>query len=131
MLPSYRRLLTAACYATAPFIALFLILGKPWWAASMMAGLAMSAAVGGLLHVLIGRAMGYFVAGLRGPASGAPQAGSMLQFGALVLLKFLLLAGIAWAIVSIHGLNLMVVLAGFLVGHTAIIIAASRHLKQR
>jgi hypothetical protein len=48
-----------------------------------------------------------------------------------VLLKFLLLAGIAWAIVSIHPLNLLIVLAAFLVGHTAIIVAAARHLKQR
>lgn len=131
MLPPYRRLLLAACCATAPLVAVALLLGRPWWAASVIGGLAMSLAVGGLLHVLIGRAMGYFVAGLRGPASDTAHAGSLVQFAALVLLKFVLLAGVAWAIVSIHPLSLLVVLVGFLVGHAALIVTASRHLNQR
>ncbi len=131
MLPPLRPLVMAACYATAPLAAIALLLGKPWWAASVVAGLAMSAALGGLLHLLIGRAIGQFVEGLRGPAGDGEHAGPLLQFAALVLLKFVLLAGIAWAIASIHALNMLVVLVGFLVGHFALIVTASRHLKQR
>lgn len=132
LLPEYGRLLKAAFFAVAPLVALSLLAGKPWWAVSLLAGCAISAAVGGALHLLIGRAMGYFVAAQRGGAN-AQQAnpGSVLQFAALLLGKFVVIAGIAWAIASVHALNLLVVLAGFLVAHVALIVTATRFLKRQ
>lgn len=131
LLPGYGHLIRAALLSVAPLVALSLLGGRVWWAISLLAGCAISAAVGGVLHLLIGRAMGYFVASLRGPADAQANPASLLQFAALLLLKFVVIAGVAWAIVSVHSLNLLVVLAGFLVAHAAIIVTATRFLKRQ
>lgn len=131
LLPPYSLLLRASIFAILPLIAASLLAGKAWWAISLLAGWALGTAVGGLLHIVVGHAVNLLMASRSNAASPSADAASKVQFIAMVMAKFLIVVGLAWAIVSVHGINLLIMLAGFLVCHIATIVAANRFMKSR
>lgn len=129
-LPTYRQLVTSACWVCAPALAFFLLQGKLWPAVSVGIGLALSVTVCGLLYLFVARGMDYFVAGVRG-TSGAQKNGSTLQFALLLPAKFLLVGVLGWALLTLHSINYLAVLVGFGLAQAAITFTAAKHFTKR
>ncbi len=130
-LPVFRRLLSAAMLVCAPLMAVALLFGKPWTAASLLAGMIISLTVCGLLHLFVTRIMPFLVAGLHGQAAQSASSGAVAQFGALLAIKFLVLGFIGYAILNFHEVYLPAVLAGFALAQAAIVVTVARHLNTR
>jgi hypothetical protein len=129
-LPQFKRLLSAASFVSAPLVAVALLFGKPWTAASLVAGAAISLAVCGLLHLFVTRIMPFLVAGLNGRIDRNAGNGAVMQFAALIVVKFLVLGLIGYAIINFHEVSLPAVLVGFVLAQAAIIVTVSRHLNR-
>ena len=127
-LPRFSRLLSAAMLVSAPLAGLALLFGKPWTAASLAAGAVISLTACGLLHLFVTRIMPFLVAGLSGQADRSAGNGAVAQFGMLVLVKFLVLGLIGYAIINFHEVYLPGVLVGFALAQTAIVVTVARHL---
>lgn len=130
-LPTYRQLVTSACWVCAPALAFFLLQGKLWPAVSVGIGLALSVTVCGLLYLFVARGMDYFVAGARGGGGAQEKNGSVLQFALLLPAKFLLVGLLGWALLSLHSINYLAVLVGFGLAQAAITVTAARHFTKR
>lgn len=131
LLPSFRRLLSVAGMVNLPVLAVLLLMGHLKLAYSEAAGFVVSVLVCGLLYLLVGRGMAYYVGSLGGRGSAAPTAAATAQMAGLLLAKFLVLGLAAYAVISLHGISLPAVLGGFLITHAAIVITATRHLKEQ
>ena len=127
-LPQFKRLFSAASFVSAPLVAVALLFGKPWTAASLVAGAAISLAVCGLLHLFVTRIMPFLVAGLSGRIDRSAGNGAVVQFAALIVVKFLVLGLVGYAIINFHEVFLPAVLVGFVLAQAAIIVTVSRHL---
>ncbi len=130
-LPDFRRLAAAAGWINAPLLAVFLLGGKPWLAGSVLVGLALSLSVCGFLYLFVAVGMNYITAGLGGRGSAAGKNGALGQFVLLLPVKFLILAGIGWALLTLHGIHYGAVLAGFALAQAAIVFTATRHFQKR
>jgi hypothetical protein len=128
-LPHFDRLLSAAALVSAPLVAVALIVGKPWTAGSLLAGMVISLTVCGLLHLFVLRIMPFLVAGLQGRMDESVKNGAVVQFVAMIAVKFLILGLIGYAIINFHQVFLPAVLVGFALAQTAIVFTVSRHLK--
>lgn len=130
-LPRFSRLFSAAVLVSAPLAAVALLAGKPWTATSLIAGMAISLTACGLLHLFVTRIMPFLVAGLQGQTDRSAGNGAVAQFGALVLVKFLALGLVGYAILNFHEVNLPAVLVGFALAQIAIVVTVARHLGTR
>ena len=127
-LPKFTRLFSAAALVIAPLAAVALLFGKPWTAASLVAGMAISLTVCGLLHLFVTRMMPFLTAGLQGQANPSAASAAVAQFFGLVAVKFLILGLIGYAIINFHEVFLPAVLVGFALAQAAIVVTVSRHL---
>lgn len=130
-LPVFQRLVIAAAFVNGPLIALALIFGRPWLAGSLTAGVAISLATCGLLHAFVVKIMPLFVAGLQGQSARGANPAAVMQFVALIIVKFLALGLAGYAILNYHQINLVGVALGFALAQTAIVVTVARHRTPR
>lgn len=128
-LPGFGRLASVACWTCAPLLAIFLVKGWVWSSLSLVVGLVLSLTVCSMLYLFVARGMDYLVA--RGQGGAAEKNGSVLSFAVLLPLKFVLVGLIGWALLTLHSINYLVVLIGFMLAQTAITVTAARHFKKR
>lgn len=129
-LPSFARMARIAGIAISPFVALCLIGGKVWLALSLMAGVVLSLAVCGMLYLFVNLGMASMVAGLQ-ERSAADRSAQTMQFILALFAKFLVLAGVGYAVMTLHSISLPAILTGFIVAQTAIVLTATRHWNSR
>jgi Flp pilus assembly protein TadB len=121
-IPSLRAIGFAACSGVAFPLALSLLFGKLWIALSLLAGGVLSFAVCGMLFVFVEKIMPVAMRGLLGGAAGAGAKVSLVPFYGVALLKFVVIALLAWAIFACPRIGPLGVVAGFVVAQVSIVI---------
>ena len=125
-LPRFGRLTGVACLVGLVPAAGLMIAGRATLAGSVLLGVGMSLGVCGLLFLFVERVMPM----LAGRASSSMSAqGSQLQFLLLLGAKLAFIALVGAAFLTLHHVNSIAVLVGFLLGQTAIIVSALRYRK--
>ena len=125
-LPNFRILTASACTVGAVPIAVLLLLGRAWPAFSVALGVGMSLGVCGLLFLFVERIMPAVFGSARG---GVGAAGSQLQFLLLLGAKLVFIALVGAAFLTLHSINPIGVIAGFVLGQGAIVVSAIRFRK--
>lgn len=120
-LPSFRTLMGAACAAGALPVAVLLLAGRAWPAFSVALGVGMSLGVCGLLFLFVERVMPVVFGAARGGA-----AGSQPQFLLLLGAKLVFIALVGAAFLTLHSVNPIAVIVGFVLGQGAIVVSAIR-----
>ncbi len=128
-LPRFSRFLPSVAVVNAPLIAVFLITGKLWSVGSALAGVAISLAACGLLHLFVEKVMPFLTAGVIGQHRSLEQ-GAITQFLGMVAAKFLLLGVVGYVLLNFREVNLPMVLIGFALTQTTIVVAAARYFKK-
>lgn len=129
-LPRFSRFIPVVAIVNAPLVAWFLLAGKLWSVGSVFAGVAISLAACGLLHLFVARIMPFLIAGLSGRGRNLDQ-GTLMQFIALVGVKFLAIGLLGYLILNFREVNLPAVLIGFAMTQTAIVAIVARHYRTR
>lgn len=123
-LPSFRVLAGSACTVGALPVAVLLLLGRAWPAVNVAVGVGMSLGVCGLLFLFVERIMPTVFGAARGnPAAAQPQ--FLILLGA----KLAFIALIGAAFLTLHSVNPLGVIAGFVLGQGAIVVSAIRFRK--
>ena len=125
-LPGFGRLAGAACTLGALPIALLLLTGRLWLAVSVALGVGISLGVCGLLFLFVERAMPVFFGSVRGQAGTLATQGTQLQFFFLLGAKLVFIALVGAAFLTLHRVNPVAVIVGFVLGQTAIVLSAIR-----
>jgi hypothetical protein len=128
-LPGFRALAGSACTAGALPVALLMLLGRAWPAFSVALGVGMSLGVCGLLFLFVERIMPTIFGAMRGSAGGACVPGSQPQFLLLLGAKLAFIALVGAAFLTLHSVNPLGVIAGFVLGQGAIVVSAIRFRK--
>lgn len=128
-LPGFSRLAGSACALGGLPVGLLLLLGSLWPAVSVALGVGISLGVCGLLFLFIERAMPLFFGAVRGSGSASAAQGPQLQFLVLLAAKLGFIALVGAAFLTLHRVNPVVVLVGFVLGQSAIVLSAIRHRK--
>lgn len=119
-----RRIAIAATLAIAPVFCGLLLFGKLRLALSVVGGGFLSLTVFACLRFMI-----YQVLGSATPAAdGSTEPGAMAKFSVAGLVKFVVAAVVVYGMVLLH-VNLMALLAGFVVAQIAIAVTVSRGRK--
>lgn len=127
-LPRFSQFIPAVAIVNGPLTAWFLLAGKLWSVGSVAAGVTMSLAACGLLHVFVQRVMPFLIAGLSGQGSRGMDQGAIFQFVMLVGVKLLALGAVGFVILNFREVNLPAVLIGFTLTQTTIVVVVTRHL---
>ncbi len=127
-LPGFDRLAGSACTLGTLPIALLLLTGRLWLAFSVALGVGISLGVCGLLFLFVERAMP-MIFGARGHAGTLSTQGTQLQFFFLLGAKLVFIALVGAAFLTLHHVNPVAVLIGFVLGQTAIVMSAIRFRK--
>ncbi len=125
-LPGFNRLAGAACSLGALPVALLLLTGRLWLGVSVALGVGISLGVCGLLFLFVERAMPVFFGSVRGRAGSLATQGTQLQFFFLLGAKLLFIALVGAAFLTLHRVNPVAVLVGFVLGQSAIVLSAIR-----
>jgi hypothetical protein len=126
-LPRFRTL-TGAAYAVGVLpVAVLFLMGRTWPAISIALGVGMSLGVCGLLFLFVERIMPAVFGAARSGAAGMP--GSQPQFLIFLGAKLAFIALVGAVFLSLHSVNSLGVIAGFLLGQTAIVVSAIRFRK--
>jgi len=128
-LPGFDRLAGAACTLGALPVALLLLTGRLWPAVSVVLGVGISLGVCGLLFLFVERVMPVFFGSVRGQAGTLATQGTQLQFFFLLGAKLLFIALVGAAFLTLHHVNPVAVLVGFVLGQSAIVLSAIRFRK--
>ena len=128
-LPGFDRLAGAACTLGALPIALLLLTGRLWLGVSVALGVGISLGVCGLLFLFVERAMPVFFGSARGQVGTLATRGTQLQFFFLLGAKLLFIALVGAAFLTLHRVNPVAVLVGFVLGQSAIVLSAIRFRK--
>ena len=123
-LPSFRALAGSACAAGTLPVAALLLLGRAWPAVSVALGVGISLGVCGLLFLFVERVMPTVFGAARGNAAAAQP-----QFLLLLGAKLLFIALVGTAFLTLHSVNPIAVVAGFVLGQGAIVVSAIRFRK--
>lgn len=128
-LPRFDRMAGAACALGALPVALLLLTSHLWLGVSVALGVAISLGVCGLLFLFVERAMPVFFGSVRGQAGTLATQGTQLQFFFLLGAKLVFIALVGAAFLTLHRVNPIAVIIGFLLGQSAIVVSAIRFRK--
>ncbi|MGO8672760.1 MAG: hypothetical protein ACLQVD_15525 [Capsulimonadaceae bacterium] len=113
-----RRIVGVAAWSLAPFVALLLVFGKLYLAVSMIAGGVVSLVVFTSLRIMVNALIGT-------SSHSTPDNSSMVRFAAASIIKFVVAAGAVTVMYVLH-VQLLALLAGFVVVQTAVSLAVAR-----
>lgn len=128
-LPGFDRLAGAACTFGALPVALLLLTGRLWPAVSVALGVGISLGVCGLLFLFVERAMPMIFGSVGGQAGSLATQGTQLQFLFLLGAKLAFITLVGTAFLTLHHVNPVAVLVGFVLGQTVIVMSAIRFRK--
>ena len=123
-LPGFNRLAGLACAAGLLPVVLLLLSGRTGLAESAALGVAISLGICGLLFLFIERVMPVFTGASRKNMGSAQS--SQFQFLLLLGVKLLFIALVGATFLTLRHIHPFAVLAGFLVGQTAMVVSALR-----
>lgn len=122
-----RRIAAAAAWSISPVVAGLLLFGKLRLALSVAGGALVSVMVFAVLRVIVTKTISAMSAGSDARPDGA-NPGAMAQFAFATLLKFVGALGLVYLMVRL-GVNLLALLAGFVIAQTAIAVSVARSVK--
>lgn len=125
-LPSFDRLAGAACALGMVPVALLLLTARTWLGVSVALGVGISIGVCGLLFLFVERAMPAFFGSTRGQAGSLATQGTQLQFLFLLGAKLAFIALVGAAFLTLHRVDPVAVITGFVLGQAAIVLSAIR-----
>ncbi len=128
-LPKFPQMAGVCSIASALPVGLLLILGKIWLAVSVALGAGISLGICGLLFLFIERVMPQFFQTTRSRGGAASAQGAQLQFLLLLSAKLAFIALVGAAFLTLHQIQPVAVLVGFVLGQSAIVLSVIRFRK--
>ena len=125
-LPRYRDILSSAALAVSPLFAVSLILMRIGWAEGLIGGTIIAMVVAGMLHVMMTQVLPLMIALGTGQPAGAGKNAAVLQFAALLIVKFLVLIAVGFVVLNTRSVNLAAVLVGFVASQAGILLRVAR-----
>ena len=122
LLPAFRALALSGFSASAPFLALLLLLGRVWMGVSLLSGYALGMLIYGVLYQVVTHG---FSAASSKKAKKLPANFGLLMFGKL----FIFGGAVAFLLCVLHVAALWM-LAGLFVTQIGVTAAVMRHLKE-
>jgi hypothetical protein len=125
-LPTMSKLVIAALWANAPFLALYLILKHVPMALSLIGGAVISLTVCSILHVMAGQFVKGLAADVKGPSDTVGRNTAMAKFAGLVIAKFIAVILVTYLVMAVPGVRPVGVGIGFAITQAAVVITVAK-----